>query len=204
MRINLRGVEPDMTEHSLDVANVRASFEHQRRHGMAEDVARPALADRGRFHVLASKPAQVVRRKWNAIRSEKYDAIVGLPNDFGPKGIEVHVQPGQSPFSDWHHAVSLAFSFSQGRNLGYVFLRIAYWLDWEENSCPRHFCWVDHEVACNQLGGDLALHWNFSGWVSDAAWAAEEQYADVLHGRGDGQRVRHGEVARRDDEEGRI
>ena len=43
MRINLRGVEPDMTEHSLDVANVRASFEHQRRHGMAEDVtcARP-------------------------------------------------------------------------------------------------------------------------------------------------------------------
>ena len=85
-----------------------------------------------------------------------------------------------------------------------MFLRIAYWLDWEENNCPRHFCWVDHEVACNQLGGDLALHWNFSGWSGYAAWAAEEQYADVLHGRGDGQRVRHGEVARRDDEEGRI
>ena len=57
MRINLRGVEPDMTEHSLDVANVRASFEHQRRHGMAEDVACARLADPGRFHVLAGKPA---------------------------------------------------------------------------------------------------------------------------------------------------
>ena len=83
MRINLRGVEPHVAQHRLDVANVRATFKHKCRHGMAEDVTRAGLADPSRFHVLASKPAQVVRRSGTPFRSEKYDAIVGLPNDFG-------------------------------------------------------------------------------------------------------------------------
>lgn len=114
MRVNLRGVEPHMAQHRLDVANVRATFKHERRHGVAEDVARPALADPGRFDVLASKPAQVIRRKWCTIRSEKYDAVVWVPHDFRSKSIQVHVQPGQSALTDRNYTVPLAFSFSYG------------------------------------------------------------------------------------------
>src|SRR5271154_6795910 len=69
----------------------------------------------------------------------------------------------------------------------YILQRMAYWLDSGENSCTVGFCWGDHEVACNQLGGNLAIHCDYFSWICYAAWAAEEQYADVLYRRGDGQ-----------------
>jgi len=52
VRVNLCGVEPYVPEHGLDVSNVRASFEHQSRHGMAKDVTSAALSDPRRLHVL--------------------------------------------------------------------------------------------------------------------------------------------------------
>src|SRR5580692_8719460 len=77
-------------------------------------MARSTFADPCRLHVLPSKPAQVIRCEWDAIRSEKYDAVVRLPHDFRSKAIQVHVQPGQSAFTDRNHTVPLAFSFSYG------------------------------------------------------------------------------------------
>lgn len=53
MCVDLCGVEPHVAEHGLNVADVRASFDHQCRHRMAEDVARAVLADHRGFHVLA-------------------------------------------------------------------------------------------------------------------------------------------------------
>src|SRR5882724_1115550 len=112
MRINLRSVEPHVAQHRLDVANVGAPFEHQCRHGMAEDVTRSTLADSRRFHVLAREPTQVVRREWDTVRSEEYDPVVWFPHDFGSQTVQIQVEPGQSPFTDRHHAVPLAFSLS--------------------------------------------------------------------------------------------
>jgi hypothetical protein len=38
--VDLRGIEPHVAQHGLNVADVGTSFEHQRRHGMPEDVTR--------------------------------------------------------------------------------------------------------------------------------------------------------------------
>ena len=53
VRVNLRCVEPCMTEHLLYEADVRAALQHQRGHRVAEEMASAMLADSGRFHVIA-------------------------------------------------------------------------------------------------------------------------------------------------------
>src|SRR5207245_2326209 len=47
-----------------------------------------------------------------ALRSKKYDTVIWFLRDSRSKGIQIHVQPGQSSFTDRHHTVSLAFPFS--------------------------------------------------------------------------------------------
>jgi hypothetical protein len=51
MRINLGGVQTFVTEHRLNVANVRTAFEHQGSHRVPKDVAGTALRDFGSPHI---------------------------------------------------------------------------------------------------------------------------------------------------------
>jgi hypothetical protein len=91
VRIDLRGIEPYVAKHRLDVANVRAAFEHQRRHGMAEDVTCSTLADPRRFYVLPSQPAQVVRREWGPILGKENNTVIRFLYDFRPESVQIHV-----------------------------------------------------------------------------------------------------------------
>src|SRR6267142_1072296 len=110
MRINLCSDEQHVASHRLDIPKVRPSFKHQCGHGVTENVTRGALADRRRFHILASEPTQVVRCEWDSVRSEEYDPVVWFPYDFGSQTVQIQVDPGQCPFTDRHHSVPLAFA----------------------------------------------------------------------------------------------
>ena len=50
MRVDLSGVQSSVSEHRLDVANVRPAFEHVGGAGMAEEVAGAGFADPGLLH----------------------------------------------------------------------------------------------------------------------------------------------------------
>lgn len=43
--VNLRRIEPCVTEHFLHIADIRAIFQHQCRHCMAEQMAAATLTD---------------------------------------------------------------------------------------------------------------------------------------------------------------
>lgn len=58
--VNLRGVQADMPEHGLDETNIGAVLQHQRGHGVAEQMATAALADVGFVNVLAHQLAQAI------------------------------------------------------------------------------------------------------------------------------------------------
>ena len=60
MCIDLRGLKIGVAEHRLDVARVGAAFEHQRRHGVAEQVTRAMLADIGLLDVPAHQFGEIV------------------------------------------------------------------------------------------------------------------------------------------------
>ena len=45
LRVDLRRLQIGVAEHRLNEADIGAAFEHQRRHGVPEHVARAALAD---------------------------------------------------------------------------------------------------------------------------------------------------------------
>ena len=55
VRVNLRGGQAGVAEHLLDEADVRAAFQHQRRHGVTEQMTRSRLADLGVDHVHAHR-----------------------------------------------------------------------------------------------------------------------------------------------------
>jgi hypothetical protein len=61
VRVALRRGELRVTEHLLDEADVGAPFQHQRRHGVAEEVARPTLAKLRRLHIAPHQGTEVVR-----------------------------------------------------------------------------------------------------------------------------------------------
>ena len=58
--VNLSSRQQAVAEHLLDIADVRAVLQHQRRHGMPEDMRRSVLADFGSLdvtgHQLADRP----------------------------------------------------------------------------------------------------------------------------------------------------
>ena len=70
MRVDLSGVEPHVAQDRLNEANVRAAFERQCRHSMAEDVTRPAFADPSGLDISASQQTKVVRCERDAVRGK--------------------------------------------------------------------------------------------------------------------------------------
>ena len=53
VRVDLRGGQVGVAEHLLDEADVGAAFQHQRRHRVAEQMARSGLADLARARTYA-------------------------------------------------------------------------------------------------------------------------------------------------------
>ena len=61
LRVNLGRLELRVSEHLLDEPDVGAAFKHQRRAGVAEQMAGPGLADLALVDVVADKLGQAVR-----------------------------------------------------------------------------------------------------------------------------------------------
>lgn len=53
VRVNLRCLQVRVSQHRLDEADIGSAFQHQRRHRVAEQVTRPALAEIRRVHIGA-------------------------------------------------------------------------------------------------------------------------------------------------------
>jgi len=102
----------NMAQHRLNISNVRSSFEHKCCHRVTKDMTRAALPDTRRSHVLTSKPTEVIRCEWDAVRSQEYNSVIWFLRDLRSQAIKIQVQPGQCSITDRYHAVSLAFSFA--------------------------------------------------------------------------------------------
>lgn len=63
MRVNLRRGQVGVTEHGLNEADVGATFEHQRGHGVTEEMARAALAEIGGIDPEARQVREMVGRQ---------------------------------------------------------------------------------------------------------------------------------------------
>src|SRR5271169_6183424 len=110
MCINLRCVQPYMTQHSLDIPDVRSSFEHQRRHRVTKDMTSPRLTDIRGPDVAARQPTEVVWCKWFPRRGKEYDAFIRLHHELGPQLCQVFIEPSQSSISDRNHTVPFPFA----------------------------------------------------------------------------------------------
>jgi hypothetical protein len=82
-----------VAEHRLHVPDVSPAFEHQRRHGVAEEVAGTALADAGRVDVLP-QPVNVHRGTYNwSVEIRFYiDPANGEPHIYNHGVTEVEVE----------------------------------------------------------------------------------------------------------------
>lgn len=66
-----------MAEHGRDEADIDAVLQHERRHGVAEEMAGPALADAGGVNVEAHDLGQPKRVYGGAARGQEERAIIG-------------------------------------------------------------------------------------------------------------------------------
>lgn len=110
--VNLRGVQADMSEHGLDKTDVCAVLQHQRGHGVTEQMATAALADAGFVDVLAHQLAQAIGAEHFALLGQEQRAVVLGQRKLGPDVVAVFGDPGQSPFADGDHAVFFALALA--------------------------------------------------------------------------------------------
>jgi hypothetical protein len=76
--IDLGGAQLGVAKHLLDVPDVSAVFEHQRGHGVTEQVAGTGLAQRGAIDVFPHHLGEPVEGELLAVAGEEEDGIVGL------------------------------------------------------------------------------------------------------------------------------
>jgi len=75
-----------MAEHGLDIPDVGTALQHQRRHAVAEQVARAALAGVGRFDMAAHELRQPVERERLSERGQEHGAKVGAIDETLARG----------------------------------------------------------------------------------------------------------------------
>ena len=76
VRVNFGGAEPGVPEHLLDVEDVGAAFEHERRHRVPEQMATAALPDPAFFDVGVNEIADDAGRDALAVSAVKNRARV--------------------------------------------------------------------------------------------------------------------------------
>ena len=88
-----------MAEHLLDVADVRAAFEHQRGHRVAEEVTAAGLSDTGAPHVAAHEFGHGLAAEAHAIPGQKQRAVIRLDRELRTSVGEVALtpRPARSP-----------------------------------------------------------------------------------------------------------
>lgn len=93
--VDLDGRLLGMAEHGLDVADVGAAFEHQRRAGVAEQVAGALLAGVGRIDMAADELGQPVGREGFAQRGQEQRAVIGPAGEVRAHVVAVFRHPGE-------------------------------------------------------------------------------------------------------------
>jgi hypothetical protein len=93
VRVNLRGLDVLVSEHLLDIADVRAAFEHVRRHRVPHQMTRAYLADIRGHEVKAHCPRQMVAAERFALGRQKHGHVVRLDGKLGPRFVNVLFYP---------------------------------------------------------------------------------------------------------------
>ena len=118
--VNLRGVQADMPEHGLDETNIGTVLQHQRGHGVAEQMATATLTNVGFFDVFTHQLRQAVGAESFALLGQKQRAIVLTQDKMGPDVVAVFGDPGQCPFANWNHPVFFAFALANHHRAAFV------------------------------------------------------------------------------------
>ena len=100
MGVNLGGFEFGVPEHLLDEADVRAVLQHERRAGVAEQMASAALAQVGRLHVPAHQLGQPVRGEGFAQAGEEQGRVLDRPDQAGTHVFLIAFHPLDRPLPD--------------------------------------------------------------------------------------------------------
>ena len=101
-----------MTEHGLDEAHVRAVFEHQRGHCVAEQVTASRLAEVGGDGDFMDHLSQSIGRERFAEMSQEQHDVVRIDQQTGADFADVFVDPPDRSFADGNHPVLFAFALS--------------------------------------------------------------------------------------------
>lgn len=115
VRVDLRGLQIGVPEHSLNEADVRAAFQHQRGHGVAEQMARALLADIGLLHVTAHHFGEIVERERFAGVGQEHHGVVGLADELRARFLNVLAHPRRRAIAERDHAVLVSLALMDGR-----------------------------------------------------------------------------------------
>lgn len=92
--VNLGGRQFGVTEHRLDVPDVRPALQHDRGQGVPEQVTGAFFGDPGGFDVLAHQLRQTVEAERCAVDGEEQRPVIRLGSELGSGVGQVRVQPG--------------------------------------------------------------------------------------------------------------
>lgn len=95
--IDLRRRELGMAEHLLDEPDICPTLQHERGHGVTEQMAGTTLPDFGGVDVFAHHLGQPAGAERVAQVREEQRAVVGLDGQLGPGLDDVAVDPRQRP-----------------------------------------------------------------------------------------------------------
>jgi len=112
MGVNFGGVEPGVSEHLLDVAQVGPVFEHQRGHGVTEQMATARFADAASFDLAVNEVADTAGAHARSGAADEQVAFVGFDDDFRAGLLDVFSDPGSSALSQRQQSVLFAFALT--------------------------------------------------------------------------------------------
>ena len=107
-----------MSKHLLDKADVRAVLQHQRRHGVAEQMAATHLIDVSLFDVFLNRSGYFVRIEHLAGLIQEHIVWTGWQGMLRSHIIEVFFDPDQGAFSNRHKTILFALALSDGDDTG--------------------------------------------------------------------------------------
>ena len=93
--VNLGGVQPRVSEHLLDVTQVGAVLQYQRRHRVAEQMATAALLHAAGLHVAVNQVSEHAGCQPASTDAQEHFALVRLDDEFRARFLHVFVQPGR-------------------------------------------------------------------------------------------------------------
>ncbi|VVP61606.1 hypothetical protein PS880_06311 [Pseudomonas fluorescens] len=109
-----------MPQHGLDKTDIRAVFQHQGGHGVAEQMAAAAFANLGGIDMLTDHLAHVIGVEHLALPGQKQGAIVLGQRILGADIVTVFFDPSQGPFTDGNHPVFFTFTLTNHHRAAFV------------------------------------------------------------------------------------